>query len=321
MKINVISFLDPNVFHGGGEMITRSLFVTALSRGHDVKISSVRPSQENFHDKPDLSIFVDVYNSGHTIASLGFWRGFRKRFIEDMKSLGPFVHMTNAYVDICNLPYLPCSGQSDDFACPVKHKLSLIKKTMIRDFGNTCFVMRDHVRSLYEDAVLNVYLSPLHKEVTQKLLGSDVLPESYLLSPMIDTKIFRNMGLERDIDYLFVGIISEAKGLSEIREKYQDENVHFVGLVSPDVDLDFGTYHGHVSYTDIPLYMNRAKNFLFLPRWQEPQGRVVSEAALCGCNIVGNKNVGALSFGMDLSAAANYEGVEEKFWLKLESLI
>jgi hypothetical protein len=67
--------------------------------------------------------------------------------------------------------------------------------------------------------------------------------------------------------------------------------------------------------------MNRAKNFVFLPRWPEPQGRVVSEAALCGCNIIGNENVGALSLGIDLSDPRNYGKEEEKFWMALEGLL
>ena len=38
---------------------------------------------------------------------------------------------------------------------------------------------------------------------------------------------------------------------------------------------------------------------------------------LCGCSIVGNENVGALSFGFDLSDPSQYGGAEEDFWRAL----
>jgi hypothetical protein len=67
--------------------------------------------------------------------------------------------------------------------------------------------------------------------------------------------------------------------------------------------------------------MNRAKNFVFLPRWPEPQGRVVVEAALSGCNLIVNENVGALSFPFDISNPENIRNAEELFWEELESRI
>ena len=95
----------------------------------------------------------------------------------------------------------------------------------------------------------------------------------------------------------------------------------FILLCAPGINIDFGNYLGPVPYDQVPIYMNRAKNFVFLPRWPEPQGRVVAEAALCGCNIIGNENVGALSFGADLTDPSYYKGVEDAFWKKVESLI
>jgi glycosyltransferase involved in cell wall biosynthesis len=138
---------------------------------------------------------------------------------------------------------------------------------------------------------------------------------------MIDTGRFFNEGKERDIDYLFVGVIGEAKGLNEMRERFGKTDIHMIGRCSPGVTLDFGRYLGHVPYDEIPHYMNRAKNFVFLPRWPEPQGRVVAEAALCGCTIIGNDNIGALSFSSDLSDPKTYNDVEEDFWTTMESLI
>lgn len=317
MKINFISFLDPTKYSGGGEMVTQSLINIGIKRGHDIRISSVRPNKINIHADPDLVFLTDIFNSAHTIASLGAWRGFSESFLLSVIKKAPFIHLTNAYADICNLPYLPCSGNSC-VVCPEKKNISLIDRIVIKDISNSCFASRHIVKELYEKSALNIYVSPLHKQITEKILNIDN-KESFVLRPLIDTSLFYNRNLTRDIDYLFVGIISEAKGFHDMRERFKDENIHLVGKVAPNIKLDFGTHHGHVSYTQIPNFMNRAKNFVFLPRWPEPQGRVVVEAALCGCNIISNTNVGALSFDMNLTDPRNFMGVEEELWLKIEN--
>jgi glycosyltransferase involved in cell wall biosynthesis len=320
MNFNVVSFLDPHVYNGGGEMISRRLIDVGVARGHDIRLSSVRPKRRVTHALPDLTLLIDVFNFAHSVKSLGAWREFSPTFLEEMIDQAPFVHLTNAYVDICNLPYLPCSGERPN-GCPVKPTLNVVKRFMIRDWGHDCFARRAFVRRLYEASALNVYLSPLHRRVTESLLGSSRLPPSYLLKPMIDTKAFSNEQRERDIDYLFVGVIGEAKGLAAMQERFGHTDIHLIGRCAPGVKPGFGRHLGHVSYDEVPRYMNRAKNFVFLPRWPEPQGRVVAEAALCGCRIIGNENVGALSFDMDLADPQSYEGVEDEFWARLEALV
>jgi glycosyltransferase involved in cell wall biosynthesis len=156
--------------------------------------------------------------------------------------------------------------------------------------------------------------------VCERLLGLTGRRPSLILPPMIDTALFRNEGVPRDIANLFVGVIGEAKGLDEMRRRYGGSDITLIGRVAPGARLDFGRHVPHVPYQDVPRWMNRARNFVFLPRWPEPQGRVVAEAALCGCSIVGNDHVGALSFGFDLADPANYTGAEQLFWQGVEGL-
>jgi glycosyltransferase involved in cell wall biosynthesis len=320
--VNVFSFMDPRVYGGGGELISRALLDVGRTMGHDIRISSVRPHSSDPHVDPDLVLFIDIHNIGHTWRSLGAWRGFDRDLLRRESAKAPFVHLTNAYVDVCNLPYLPCSGQRNDHRCPIKPEIAWAKRRiLLRDQATGCSAHYEAMRWLYADAALNVYLSPLHQRVTEYLLGLEAPPPAYILPPMIDTSRFYNKGVDRDIDYLFVGVISEAKGLAEMRDRFRDENIVLIGRVAPGVEVDFGTHIDHIAYEDVPLYMNRAKNFVFLPRWPEPQGRVVTEAALCGCSIIGNENVGALSFGVDLSDPTRYTDVENGFWQRLERII
>lgn len=321
MRLNLVSFLDPRVYAGGGEMITRRLIEVGAARGHDIRVAAVRPRGDDLHAKPDLVLFADVFNFGHTFRSLGAWRGFGRGFLDRAMRQAPFVHLTNAYVDVCNLPYLPCSGVCEG-KCPVKPHIGPLTRLRLREWGNSCFAQNSLARELYARAALNVFLSPLHERVSTDLLGrATELPESFVLRPLIDTGRFTNLKEERDIDYLFVGVIGEAKGLAEMRERFYDADIVLIGRCAPGVELDFGRHLGHVPYDEVPKYMNRAKNFVFLPRWPEPQGRVVAEAALCGCTIIGNDNVGARSFDMNLANPESYVGAEDEFWTKLECIV
>jgi glycosyltransferase involved in cell wall biosynthesis len=318
MLIDCISFLDPTVYGGGGEMITRRLIQAGRERGHDIRITSVRPKRTASHGRPDLRLIIDVYNHGHTFKSLGAWRAFRTDFLETSLEGVPFVHLTNAYIDVCNLPYVPCSGAAAPI-CPYK-PFSLPRQILLKDFSNRCFGTEPLPRKLYERAALNVFASPLHESITERILGSTDLPPSFSLKPMIDTTMFRNENRQRDIEYLFVGVISEAKGLHAMRERFRDTDIHLIGKIAPGVRLDFGRHVGNVPYTEVPAWMNRAQNFVFLPRWPEPGGRVVAEAALCGCNIIGNENIGALSYDFDLADPEQYRGTEEEFWNAIENI-
>lgn len=165
LNINLVSFLDPFIYGGGGEMISRALMEHGLSKGHQIKLSAVRPNKTDFFEKPDLTIFIDVFNIGHTYKSLGGWRSFPKRFIEAMMARSPFIHMTNAYTDVCNLPYLPCSGEGAR-ECEFKVDISFAKKIQLRDLSNQCFANQKLPTELYENSKLNIYLSPLHKRIS-----------------------------------------------------------------------------------------------------------------------------------------------------------
>lgn len=322
LRINVFSFMNPRVHGGGGEMITRALLDAGEARGHDIRICSVRPHGGDQHETPDLNLVVDIHNFGHTWRSLGAWRGFNADALRRAAKRAPFVHLTNAYVDVCNLPYLPCSGKRDGQTCSAKAQLSWARRRiLLKDDSTDCSASsKDSMRWLYSEAALNVYLSPLHQRISESLLALPSPPPSYVLPPMIDTSRFFNQGLERDIEYLFVGVISEAKGLDAMRERFRHTDIRLIGRCAPGAVVDFGTHIDHVPYDQVPHYMNRAKNFVFLPRWPEPQGRVVAEAALCGCKIIGNANVGALSFGIDLSDPASYTGAETGFWQRAEAI-
>jgi len=319
VKIDCLSYFNPLRYGGGGEMITRGLIEAGRRRGHTIRLRSVRPGVDEGTGTADLYWLVDVFNFPQTLKSRGAWLRFPPALLEDIAANRPFIHMSNAYVDVCNLGHLPCSGQAQE-QCAHKSPAHLIHNLALRDFGRQCFALDPLVRKLFARSALNVYLSPLHQRTIEGILGDARGRHSFVLKPMIDDTAFYNRRMERDIDYLFVGFIGEAKGLAAMRERFRDADIHFVGKIAPGEKLDFGTWHGSVPYSDIPLFMNRAKHFVFMPRWPEPQGRVVTEAALCGCKLITNQNVGATSFPFDIANPANFAGAKDEFWNAIEQL-
>ncbi len=317
LKINYVSYFNPLVYSGGGEMIMRSIIESGQQRGHIINVSSVRPRSMQFDPSADIDILADVFNYPGTVKSRGAWLDFPKGFIHKIAQERPFVHFNNAYVDVCNLGYLPCSGSSKP-VCQFKSPFRLARNLAARDFSSSCFLKNELVRQLFVRSKLNAFLSPLHHKVSYQMLGMSNEVPAFVMKPAIDGGCFFNRNSERDIDYLFVGVIGEAKGLAEMRQRFADKDIHFIGRVAPGEKLDFGTYHGPQPYEKIPEYMNRARNFVFLPRWPEPQGRVVIEAALCGCKLITNENVGATSFPFDISDVSNFHGSAGEFWEAVE---
>jgi glycosyltransferase involved in cell wall biosynthesis len=300
-------------------MITRSLIEVGRRRGHSIRLRSVRPGADDGIGQADLYWLVDVFNFPQTLKSRGAWLRFPHALLKDIAANHPFIHMSNAYVDVCNLGHLPCSGRALA-QCAYKSPLRLLRNLASRDFGQQCFALDPLVRELFARSALNIYLSPLHQSTIEGILGDARGQAAFVLKPMIDSTVFYDQKRERDIDYLFVGVIGEAKGLAAMRKRFSDDDIHFIGKIAPGEVLDFGVYHGSVPYSEIPLFMNRAKHFVFLPRWPEPQGRVVTEAALCGCKLITNENVGATSFPFDIANPNNFAGAADEFWDNVEQL-
>jgi glycosyltransferase involved in cell wall biosynthesis len=307
MKINFLSYLNPfkKGFVGGGELINRQIISDAKLFDIDIKygyrentlISRVLPPNLNLHKNPDLWILSDIFNiPTHKLS-------FNSGLLMDIISNHKFIHFDNAYVDICANGALPCNG--------------------IRN--NLCHnCLKNPLRELlYKNSKANFFLSPLHLKTINQFFENIYLSKSYIVDPFIDTNKFYNFHMERDIEYLYVGTISDYKGYSNIKEKFGDkgDQFYFVGPKSNSLQLFSNNYLGIKSASELPLIYNRAKNFVHLPSWKEPMARTVLEAALCGCKLIVNENVGAASFDFDLSSSDYYINNIEKFYKSVFNII
>nr|BCN19446.1 putative glycosyltransferase [Vibrio metoecus] len=296
-------------------MIMNDLLTYAKEIGHEVFITTTFPKQDNYIDNADLTILCDVFNSPLSIKKMS--RAFISYIIETDK----YIHFDNAYVDSCNMDYLPCNGSASNF-CEHKNQLSFIDRLRKRELSNKCFNNNSLVRKMYQNSISNIFLSPLHHSKVSAMLNIES-KEYFILRPTVDTSIFFDKGEERDIKYIFAGAISEAKGVDNLKEFFKDseDKILMVGKNIYGKKLEFADYTGFVDYSEMPKYFNRAQNFVYLPRWPEPQGRVVVEAALCGCNLITNENVGATSFPFDIGDPENLKNSEQEFWEYIQKLI
>ncbi len=189
MKIDCLSYFNPFKSGGGGEMVTRGLIEEGRRRGHHIRLRTVRPFIDEGTGQADLYWLVDIFNFPHTLKSRGAWHRFPNSLLRDIGENRPFIHMSNAYADVCNLGHLPCSGQAQ-VLCQHKSPTRFVNNLAIRDFGRRCFALDPLVRSLYERSVMNVYVSPLHQQVIEGILGKGVASKAYVLKPLIDDKLF-----------------------------------------------------------------------------------------------------------------------------------
>jgi hypothetical protein len=298
IKVNFISYLHPYKYSGGGEMDNRYIIDCGLIKDIDIKLGFRRNGKFSkyyspkfyLHDKPDFWILSDIYNCPDD--KLSFVDGYIENIIEKEK----YIHLDNAYVDLCDKAALPCHADREKCLCTMSVK---------------------RADKLYSHSLVNIFLSPLHRDTVLKRLPSVAENHIMIARPLINTEDFVNRHKTRDIEYLYVGTISDYKGYNNIEDKYgNNEDFLFIGVNSTGRKI-FGKHIPYVHQHELPKYYNRAVNFVHLPNWIEPMGRTVVEAALCGCNLITNKNVGAVSFPFDISNPIEIGKSGDLFWEEL----
>ena len=324
MRIHLIAYVDPfSAGSGGGEAVLRRLIEAGRARGHQVSRTHLLPNAV-FDDESDVDLVVmaDVWNvPGHRsrlprrllarIPGAALWR-YRRRVQRAMWRR--YVHLDNAYVDICDLPYLPCNGEARGPECPFKSGLD-----------RRCFAHRN--APMYERAARTVFLSPLHRDTVLARLERPGLAErAAVCRPLLDPEPFRaaaGRSRGRPVERLYLGPINEAKGLDGMRD-LGVETIVAVGTLAGEASAEappaFAELRPPVPPAEVPDLLASARSVVALPRWPEPQGRYVLEAALAGCELIANDRVGALSFDLGPTDDALYAGAVDELWRGLEEL-
>ena len=82
LNINIVSYLDPYQYNGGGEYISRQLVDFLKFEEHNINIASVRPGCIDFNWNSDFDILIDIFNYPG-LRGGGAWRKFENNFQEN----------------------------------------------------------------------------------------------------------------------------------------------------------------------------------------------------------------------------------------------
>jgi glycosyltransferase involved in cell wall biosynthesis len=305
LKVAWLSYLDPFVFSGGGELANRRVIEAGRERGHEIVVSAwLRHRPQRLLRRIGLHrrLAVDWDADAVVLANLRNHGARADRFpdavVHRALATGRAVVHADAYVDVCPFD-LPCDGDV----------------TRCRADCSRAFADR-----LYGEAKAATFVSPRQRELIAGVLGVELPPEVLYARPAIDTERFRPLGRERDIDVLYVGTINDAKGYHELVKRFGPDRLTLAGRDALGEPIQ-GTYLGPQPYDALPELYNRARTFAHLPRWNEPMGRTVVEAALCGCELELNDRVGVRSFPeSDWRDPAALEANADRYWQELEAV-
>lgn len=315
MRINFLSYLDPFVHSGGGEVITKRIIETGRARGHEIFVSAKNPQIENWKEDSSFNIFWDVFNcpEENTPYSLAWI----KKLAQDK----PYIYGQNGYEDLCLLGTLPCEGESNGKNCLVSINHKIFGAGGIhRPHPHKC--VAEERSSLWKESKLNVFLTEHHKEKYEKILG--ILPNTYVMTPPCPSlEAFKNLNLTRDIPYLSYGGHLEYKGFFNIMEKLPNAQVAFIG--GGDTGLiqkyKYGIYLGKIPFEKMPEVLNRTQTFVHLPRWAEPFGLTTLQAYLCGCELLVNEYADVIKNRSEETIRNESKSSFEcsEFWEKIEN--
>jgi len=284
MHINFVSYLDPSIYHGGGEQITSTLLEEGKKRGHTIYKTFQDPFIRNYKEDADLTILWDIYNCPEKNSP------YDDSFINSIiNSSTPYVYGTGGYEDFCLLGTLPCKGETDGEICSVSRSHRTFGEGGIyRRHPKVCIA--NQRAPMLKKAKLCVLFSELQKKFVEKTIGP--IKAFVAIPPVRGLDKYYNQHLDRDIDLLSYGGHLEYKGFFNILETYPDRNCVFIGGGPPTLPQLYGYGHcaGKVSQEHMPELLNRTKTFVHMPRWPEPYGITTVQAALCGCEVIENEN-------------------------------
>ena len=168
--------------------------------------------------------------------------------------------------------------------------------------------------SVIEGAEAIIFLSPLHRDAF--LAQHNVkTPQVFIIPSPLDPDRFKPAGARAGTVWL--GEFQPHKGMkAACRWAAAYGPVDFYGW-GPHPPCGPGVRNkGLLPREAVAETLARYETFLFLPSAIEPFARTVAEAALSGCELVCNENVGALSWGWQTRAewARGVSEAPARFW-------
>lgn len=294
MNLVWLDELDFNSATGAGELYKRVLY------DYIKDLVNVRCFTPNYYIdalSADIFLLSDLFNRPNLQPRQWFDQHSIDRITQSYKC----ITMDTGHSTCCFVDFQPCNS--------------------IYKGCGTCSCTGERLKWLQNyycgpNVVANIFLSPLHHKHTELLIDREI-PRAIYMRPPIDCGLFYNKNLNRNIDLIYVGVVHVSKGIHEL--VYYYGNTSKKVLVCGD-NLWQETWPpnfqcvGKIPREQLPDYYNRAKAFWARPSWIEAMGLTTCEAALCGCEILGNERSGALSWNENLTDCNFYKDPAKSLW-------
>ena len=292
MRIAFIQDRDPMVDMGGAELTDKTHILAGIRRGHDIQIVIPALNLQELEQPWDLAI------------------------MSNSMSLGPeaYEHLAERGV-----PYVLFMHDYGPQLC--KWRLLYSMEDRCRDL---CY-LRERWLPWLQRAALIIWLSPLHREAW--LFAYPQLREHpFTLVPSpVNPDLFYDLHLVRK-GVVAVNSSVSYKGAEHVErwaQEHPDSPITLVGGNPENRTLPANvTLQGQVAYHNMNEIYNRHEMFLHLAANVMPFDRVCAEAALAGCRLILNQNVGAGSWpfmhqGRDAIVRA-LRAAPGQFWAAIE---
>lgn len=194
------------------------------------------------------------------------------------------------------------------------------------------YLSQEDRQKLFQSSKINFFLSDFHISFFKDLYG-DIFSNVEIVYDPIDTSIFKDEKLEKVYDVVYAGYIHPLKGILNLLNfsKQNPErriDIFGWGLVEEDKKtlLEFPNIKTHekLSLLEIAEVFKRSKYIYHNPEVNEPFCRMVGEALLCGCELVGAKD--KIGSYLEFSKVGQEEFAKRSqdaptiFWRKMQQL-
>jgi hypothetical protein len=290
MKFGWVQDMDIFCYGGGAQLTDLGHFKEGLKRGHD--IYQVIPNSD-----ANVLLSTDAVIISNCTA---FPPGFFQQLVERNKKLIWFFH---------------------DYFCKYRLYFPMLEKC------HTCY-LRERWLPIFNKSTLFIWLAPLHRD-SWLWTYPELQEKPYALVPSaIDTKQFYDLKQQRK-GVLSSNTLFGFKGRTNVirwAAEHPDVQVTFIGgnerpeIALPENCLVLGQ-QSHFAMNEL---FNQFEFLLHLPNTPQPFERVIAEAYLAGCNIIGNHLIGALSYDWFTSREMVAEHVQNSpklFWERIEGAL
>ncbi|MBQ0769217.1 MAG: hypothetical protein KBT58_07990 [Bizionia sp.] len=194
---------------------------------------------------------------------------------------------------------------------------------------NCCNSNKFHLfRRLFAESLLNIFQSPKHYDAHYNFYG-EALGDPLIMPPTIAVEKLKVSAIKNEDSIPFFGDLNYLKGGNaylEYAKEHPDLQFHVYGNNRLQRDMPPNIiFFKPVENAKVLDILGKTKQFICLPVWPEPSGRLAAEAFLSGCELITNDRVGTFSFNFypnhKEQAFMEMKQAPEAFWNSINDIL